>query len=90
MNAMMDSMAGRGNSEHSRGRSKEHYEETGAFPTTMSRSSEAVDPTVSWPNTAYNGNDAAREAAEELAAARVEVMMKRLSARDLGDDEAEI
>ena len=38
----------------------------------------------------HTHNDAARIAAEELAAARVEVMMQRLSAENLEDDEAEI
>ena len=66
---MMDSMAGRG-------RAKEDYEETGAFPTL---------PTASSPS-----RDASREAAEELAAARVEVMMQTLSSQTIEDHEAEI
>mmetsp|Transcript_3880 Transcript_3880/g.8978 ORF Transcript_3880/g.8978 Transcript_3880/m.8978 type:complete len:303 (-) Transcript_3880:197-1105(-) len=72
VNEMMDSMAGR---NEDRGRAKEDYEKTGAFPTL--------------PATA--ANDASRMAAEELAAARVEVMMQRLSSSpNLEDHEAEI
>jgi hypothetical protein len=71
---MMDSMAGRDN----RGRAKEDYEETGAFPTL---------PVSATPNPV---NDASRMAAEELAAARVEVMMQTLSSQNLEDHEAEI
>merc|ERR1712238_452082 len=73
---MMDVMAGR--TDH-KGRSKEDCEETGAFPT-------VARPTA----LPAHHNDAARIAAEELAAARVEVMMQRLSTRNLEDEEAEI
>merc|ERR1712238_142068 len=73
---MMDVMAGR--TDH-KGRSKEDYEETGAFPT-------VARPTA----IPAHHNDAARIAAEELAAARVEVMMQRLSTQNLEDEEAEI
>lgn len=71
---MMDSKAGRDN----RGRAKEDYEETGAFPTL---------PVSANPSPV---NDASRMAAEELAAARVEVMMQTLSSQNLEDHEAEI
>ena len=71
---MMDSMAGRDN----RGRAKEDYEEIGAFPTL---------PVSANPNPV---NDTSRMAAEELAAARVEVMMQTLSSQNLEDHEAEI
>eukprot|EP00531_Pseudo-nitzschia_arenysensis_P016689 CAMPEP_0116130754 /NCGR_PEP_ID=MMETSP0329-20121206/8646_1 /TAXON_ID=697910 /ORGANISM="Pseudo-nitzschia arenysensis, Strain B593" /LENGTH=1517 /DNA_ID=CAMNT_0003625149 /DNA_START=176 /DNA_END=4729 /DNA_ORIENTATION=+ len=58
--------------------------ETGAFPTatttTTNSSSTNNKPT----------NDASRVAAEELAAARVEVMMQTLSSQNLEDNEAEI
>jgi hypothetical protein len=107
---MMDVMAGRNTDNSNKGRSKEEYEETGAFPT-LSRPTTAPPPSTSQSqsqsqsrnsamNNANNGsrththththNDAARIAAEELAAARVEVMMQRLSAENLEDDEAEI
>mmetsp|Transcript_40669 Transcript_40669/g.45829 ORF Transcript_40669/g.45829 Transcript_40669/m.45829 type:complete len:216 (+) Transcript_40669:617-1264(+) len=75
---MMDVMAGR--TEHQKGRATAEYEETGAFPTVAGR------PTA----LPAHHNDAARIAAEELAAARVEVMMQRLSTRNLEEEEAEI
>jgi len=61
-----------------RGRVKEDYEETGAFPT------------LPGSNNTSPANDASRMAAEELAAARVEVMMQTLSSQNLEDNEAEI
>ena len=90
VNEMMDVMAGRSsnkdNNNTNKGRSKEEYEETGAFPT-LSRTSAPPPPMGRTPT----HNDAARIAAEELAAARVEIMMQRLScAQNLEDDEAEI
>eukprot|EP00536_Pseudo-nitzschia_multiseries_P006752 jgi/Psemu1/324465/estExt_fgenesh1_pg.C_1470005 len=60
-----------------RGRVQEEYERTGAFPTLPS-------------NAAPMPPDAARQAAEDLAAARVEAMMQRLSAQNLEHNEAEI
>ncbi len=46
--------------------------------------------TGAFPTATNPGNDASRVAAEELAAARVEVMMQTLSSQNLEDNEAEI
>ena len=87
MDEMMDAMAGR---TDNRGRTKEDYEETGAFPTFPSTTTTRASNEVQGGTNTNNNNDATRTAAEELAAARVEAMMQRLSALNLEDNEAEI
>ena len=81
MEEMMENMAGQPNTNSSvpldyRGRPME--EETGAFPT------------LPRPPTNKNQVASSRLAAEELAAARVEAMMRNLSAQNLDGEEGEI
>uniref|UniRef100_A0A6V0AQD2 Uncharacterized protein n=1 Tax=Pseudo-nitzschia australis TaxID=44445 RepID=A0A6V0AQD2_9STRA len=81
VNEMMDAMARRTGTDkddpyNRAARAQEEYEKTGAFPTL--------------PGATKSGKDTTMLAAEELAAARVEAMMQRLSVQNLEFNEVEI